>query len=76
MDSNELTASQQAGIKRTPWKVDVRDRLDLVREDIEMAVRSSRWKITGGPAWLFVDDEPLAKDRPGASGGAGNAGRQ
>jgi hypothetical protein len=66
MDSKELTASQQAGIKRTPWKVDVRDRLDLVREDIEMAVRSSHWKITGGPAWPSADDEPRAKDVPGA----------
>lgn len=64
MVRNKLTTSQKAGrsIKRTPWKVDVRDRLDRVREDIEMAVRTSGWKITIAPDLSAVDDEPREKD--------------
>jgi len=69
MVRNKLTTSQKAGnsIKRTPWKVDVRDRLDEVREDIEMAVRTSGWEITGVPDWPSVDDEPHEKDGSGAA---------
>jgi hypothetical protein len=61
-------AAQKAGrsIKRTPWKVDVRDRLDRVREDIEMTVRASGWKITGAPDWPSADDESGEND--GSSG--------
>jgi hypothetical protein len=69
MARNEQTASQKTGrsIKRTPWKVDVRTRLDRVREDIEMAVSASGWKLTGTPAWPRADDEP---DGKGSAGGA------
>jgi hypothetical protein len=69
MDRNKLTTSQKAGrsIKRTPWKVDVRDRLDQVREDIEMAVLASGWKITIAPDWPSADDEPREKGGPGAA---------
>jgi hypothetical protein len=64
MFRNKLTTSQKTGrsIKRTPWKVDVRDRLDRVREDIEIAVRTSGWKITIAPDLSAVEDEPGEKD--------------
>jgi hypothetical protein len=65
--ARDKKAAQKAGrsIKRTPWKVDVRDRLDRVREDIEMAVRASGWKINGAPDWPCVDDESGENDDSG-----------
>src|SRR5579872_5477201 len=43
----KLTPAQKTerSINRTPWKADVRNRLDRVREDIKMAVSASGWKI-------------------------------
>lgn len=70
-------------IKRTPWKVDVRDRLSRVQEDVEMAVRVNGWEITGAPDWeaLFSgpDDKnssgrPEAPNRPGADNGLSDNG--
>lgn len=61
MARGKLTPAQKSGrsIKRTPWKVDVRNRLDRVREDIELAVSASGWRISGAPAWPCTDDEPV-----------------
>jgi hypothetical protein len=55
----------RASIKRTPWKVDVRDRLVRVREDIEIALRTRGWQITGAPSWPSVDDKPNDQNDPG-----------
>jgi hypothetical protein len=60
MPGSKLRVSQKSArsIKRTPWKLDVRNRLDRVREDIEMAVSAGGWKISGAPPWPCADDEP------------------
>jgi hypothetical protein len=58
-------------IKRAPWKVDVRDRLNRVREDVEMAVSVNGWIIDSAPDWAAMFREP---DNKGSSGPGGNDG--
>jgi hypothetical protein len=68
LDSTRKNRSRrkfQASIKRTPWKVDVNDRLLRVTEDIEVALRANGWKMSGGPDWLSADDNPGDKQEPG-----------
>ena len=60
MADDELPAADKKAarsIKRTPWKVDVRNRLVRVREDMEIAIRASGWKITGASPWPRADDQ-------------------
>jgi hypothetical protein len=67
-DSKKLKQVQKSGrsIKRTPWKVDVRDRLIRVREDMEIAVRGFGWQITGMPACWAGDEETSNDSQCGA----------
>lgn len=70
MTRDELSTRSKAAesIKRTPWKVDVRDRLNRVWEDVEMAVRVNGWEITGAPDWEAMFNEPDDKNSSGRAG--------